>query len=73
MTALFKAWESDKLAQLYLTTDVPDFTLCKRFYQINDFDMLKRLFDKQIQGREIKNFDLHDVESKKGVLQIIRF
>jgi hypothetical protein len=65
LTALFKAWESDKLAQLYLTTDVPDFSLCKKYFQINDFDIFKRLFKKQIQGREIRSSDLSKMQMKK--------
>lgn len=65
LTALFKAWQTEKLAQLYLTTDVPDFSLCNKFFQINDFDILKRVFNKKIQGHEISYLDLHYMQIKK--------
>jgi len=78
LTAFFKFWDPDKLAQLYLTTDVPDFSLCKKFFQINDFDVFKRLFNKKIQGREIRYSDLSGLRITKQrvtnnpVLKIMR-
>lgn len=52
LAAFFSQWNKDKLAQLYLTSDVPDFTHCNNFYQIHDVDILKRLTNKtKYQGR----------------------
>jgi hypothetical protein len=54
LSAFFKQWDFDNLAQLYLTTDIPDFSICNKFYQIHDFDILKRAFlNKSVQGRRI--------------------
>ena len=65
LTAFFKLWDPEKLAQLYLTTDVPDFSLCEKFFQINDFDVFKRLWNKNIQGREIRDADVPAMQTKK--------
>jgi|GEM_PF-469755 len=68
LTAFFKFWDSDKLAQIYLTKEVPDFSLCKKFFQISDFDIFKRLFNKKIEGREIRYSDLPSlIFEKQGV------
>ena len=54
ISAFFHHWDRDSLAQVYLTTDVPDYTVCGKFFQINDFDLLKRFFGrKSFQGRMV--------------------
>ncbi len=79
LSAFFKKWNNARIAQLYLTTDVPDFTVCDNFFQINDFDILKRfIFQKDIQGRRVKSVDITDTISynrkinKNLVLKLIR-
>jgi len=79
LSALFKLWNEDNLAQLYLTTDVPDFTICKRFFQLHDIDILKRaIFYKQIQGRQVTCSDTPQIISYKNkitnspVLKLLR-
>lgn len=67
LSAFFRHWDKDDLAQLYLTTDVPDFPLCGRFFQITDLDILKRFFlSKQIQGQQITEADLHKMMAFKN-------
>lgn len=54
LSAFFKQWDIENLAQVYLTTDIPDFTLCDKFFQIHDFDIIKRiLFNKSVQGKRV--------------------
>ncbi len=69
MLAFFKNWDRECLAQLYLTTDVPDFSVCERFFQINDFDVLKRvLLDRRVQGRVVTRADIAAVKSYKDAV-----
>jgi len=66
MSAFFKHWDINNLAQLFLTTDVPDFSICRKYFQINDFDMLKRaLFNKSVQGRSITKADVAELDQYK--------
>jgi hypothetical protein len=58
-TALFKGWPKDNIAQLYLSTDVPDFSVCHKFFQLHDIDILRRaLFNRRVRGRRITYSDL---------------
>lgn len=68
-TAFFKGWSKENIAQLYFTTDVPDFTTCEKFFQLHDFDILKRVYlDKQVQGRRVAYSDLsHMTAFKKKI------
>ncbi len=36
----FSEWPSEKLAQLYVHTEVPTCDVCKRYFRITDFDLL---------------------------------
>lgn len=69
LSSFFKNWNPDSLAQVYLTTDVPDFTVCKRFFQIHDIDMILRsMFISTTQGRRIIESDYSQmVEYKKKI------
>jgi hypothetical protein len=67
LSAFFSKWDKDKLAQIYLTTDVPDFSVCNKFFQINDIDILKRaFFCKQVQGRLVACSELSEMKTLKS-------
>jgi len=79
LSAFFKNWETENIAQLYLTTDLPDFSLCCRFFQIHDVDILKRLLlDRRVQGRRVTRSDLPEMANFKGkvktssILKVLR-
>ncbi len=38
----FVGWDTDCIAQLYLHTEVPTSDICKNYFRITDFDMLKK-------------------------------
>ena len=70
LSAFFGQWDTNSLAQVYLTTDIPEFTVCKKFFQINDVDILKRFFlNKKIQGKVVLNSDLSGMEDYKKVIK----
>ena len=63
---LFGQWDHDKLAQLYLTTDVPTFSQCERFFQLHDIDMLRRMFfSSSPQGRQVSRLHLPAMQAYK--------
>ena len=65
LSAFFRGWESNKLAQIYLTTDIPDFSVCKFFFQIHDFDIIMRLVLKGMQGRIVDEQYVSTLKSNK--------
>lgn len=69
LTAFFRNWPQENIAQIYLTTDVPDFSLCKKFFQLHDFDILKQFFVGGIsKGRRLMSSDLDRIYNiKQGV------
>jgi glycosyltransferase involved in cell wall biosynthesis len=79
LTAFFKLWDKDNLAQIFLTTDVPDYTKCNKYYKLNDFDVFKRVFNKRIQGCEIYDSNLNEMRIIKNnvinnpILKVIRW
>ncbi len=79
LSAFFKHWDYENIAQLYLTSDVPDFSFCNKFFQLHDIDILKRaLLNKHIQGRRVISQDVPKIISFKGkitnssVLKLVR-
>lgn len=69
ISGFFHGWDQSKLAQIYLTSDIPDFTVCELFFQINDFDIAKRLtLRRSVQGRKVtrKNISEIRIDKKKA-------
>lgn len=40
LSAFFKGWPKDRLAQLYLWPEEPDLTVCEQYYRITDYEIL---------------------------------
>lgn len=41
---LFANWDPNCIAQLYMSNDYPDFSVCNNYYRITDMDALKSVF-----------------------------
>jgi len=68
LSAFFKNWDRENLAQLYFTASVPDFTVCQKYFRITDFDILKGIAFKGIHGGRIENERATNiVYNKKGL------
>lgn len=67
--AFFHGWDKEKLAQIYLTTDVPSFSVCERFFQLTDFDVLRRLFDFRHDGRVVLADSVNALSDVKSEVQ----
>jgi len=66
LSVFFKHWDTECLAQVYLTTDVPDFSVCHKYFQINDFDIVRRFFlNKKKQGRIVEKTSVAEMKSLK--------
>jgi glycosyltransferase involved in cell wall biosynthesis len=58
LSAFFAGWDSDKLAQLYFHSEVPNSLICKNYYRITDFDLLKSIFKRQDVGDILTDNDI---------------
>lgn len=70
LSAFFKGWPKDKIAQLYLTLDKFDTTVCEKFYRITDLDVLKTIFSKKQVGIEYTQTEEEkaaDIAIKNGI------
>ena len=47
----FEKWPQGKLSQLYFHSEIPTTTICKQYYRITDFDIIKSLFPFKQIGR----------------------
>ena len=66
LAALFKHWDIHSLAQLYLTTDIPEFSICNKYFQLHDMDIIKKvLLMKHVQGRRVTDIELSEIKSFK--------
>ncbi|MGN1301784.1 MAG: hypothetical protein ACI4U9_04620, partial [Clostridia bacterium] len=54
LSAFFDGWPKDKIAQIYLTPDKPDYTICENFFRITDLEVLKNFIKKEKCGHIIE-------------------
>ncbi|MGE5402084.1 MAG: hypothetical protein ACM3S2_16930 [Ignavibacteriales bacterium] len=52
-TNLFGGWEKDRIANLYVSPELPDNSVCAKYYQINDRMLLNNILKGGMAGREI--------------------
>lgn len=58
---LFGNWDGDKLAMIYARADLPNNSLCNKYFQISENRLLKRLIDKNVKTGVV----IDSVEAKK--------
>lgn len=52
----FKCWDSEKLAQIYTKSAMPDTTVCKNFFQISENAVMRSVFKrKTVTGKVVYN------------------
>lgn len=54
-TDLFKFWNPEKVAQIYLKSDLPNTPVCTRFFQIAENSIIKSVLNRKPVGREVQN------------------
>lgn len=58
-TNLFSGWENEyEFAQIYFRSQLPNNTICKRYYQLSEKEMIKSSLVHKAFGREITSEDL---------------
>ena len=65
-TDLFKFWESEQVAQIYLKSDLPNTPVCTRFFQIAENAIIKSVINRKPVGREVQNGAELDVKEQKA-------
>jgi glycosyltransferase involved in cell wall biosynthesis len=58
LSAFFAGWDTDKLAQLYFHSEVPNSLICKNYYRITDFDLLRSIFKRKDVGDILTENDI---------------
>ena len=53
LSELFCDWESDKLAQFYVTNEMPNFPVCRRYYRLTDNEAKNAFLGKKTYGRPL--------------------
>lgn len=64
LTNLFEDYDSDKLAHLYIETQMPNTKCCHRFYQISEFSLVHKLYKWRIKTG-------HTFDTKEHELAIV--
>ncbi len=66
-TDLFKFYESDRVAQIYARSELPDTTVCNNFYRISENEVLKSVFTRKNVGKTVKNSVEADKKEQKSI------
>ncbi len=66
-TDLFKFWDPDRVAQIYLKSDLPDTPVCSRFFQISENAVIKSVINRRAVGREVGNSTAVDIDTQRSI------
>lgn len=68
-TDLFEFWEKEQLAQIYVKSDLPNTSVCDKFFQISENAVIKSVINRKMVGREVQNTDTPDENTKSAMEQ----
>lgn len=54
-TDLFKFWDSEKVAQIYTKSDLPNTPVCNKFFQISENAVVRSVINRKPVGKEVEN------------------
>lgn len=54
-TDLFQFWDSQKVAQIYTKSDLPNTPVCNKFFRIAENEVIKSVFKRREVGKEVEN------------------
>lgn len=57
-TDLFKFWNPDKVAQIYVKSDLPNTDVCNKFFQISENAVIHSVFNRKPVGKEVFNSEV---------------
>lgn len=66
-TDLFKFWDPEKVAQIYLKSDLPNTPVCNRFFQISENAIIHSVLNRKPIGKEVQNGGELDEKAKQAL------
>ena len=69
-TDLFKFWNPEQVAQIYLKSDLPDTPVCNKFFQISENQVIKSVLNRRPVGVEVQNGAEQSAEGKKARISL---
>lgn len=73
-SSLFESFDSDNLANIYISGQLPDSKVCSRYFHINEMSVVKSVFKRNIlTGREVNAIDGHSSSASTNKIKIKRY
>ncbi|MFC3799833.1 hypothetical protein [Cohnella sp. GCM10012308] len=69
LESFFQNWDKDKIAQIYLQPETPDFDFCKNYYRMTDYEVLNNILFKGRIGKKIILSKEDNLETLNPVIQ----
>ncbi len=66
-TDLFKFWDPDQVAQIYLKSDLPDTPVCNKFFRISEMEIIRSAVNRKPVGVEVQNGAEQSTGEQKAV------
>lgn len=66
-TDLFKFWDPDQVAQIYLKSDLPDTPVCNKFFRISEMEIIRSAVNRKPVGVEVQNGAEQSKDEQKSV------
>ena len=66
--AFFSGWDPDRLAQLYLQDEIPDFDFCSNYFKISDYDQLGKILHSKSTAGTVVRKDNYGLSPDNGKL-----
>ncbi len=68
-TDLFKFWRPDRVAQIYVKSELPETDVCNSFFQISENSVVKSVLNRKKVGRRVENAAVTDTADQKAIKQ----
>lgn len=68
-TDLFKFYETDKVAQIYTKSDLPDTPVCNNFFRISENEIIKSVIKRNPVGKRVHNGQKVDEATQKAMAE----
>lgn len=73
-TNLWKNYNPEKLALIYIETKLPDTICCKHFFQISEYSLIKKLYKwRTITGKVVSNGGNEDSAAARNEEEIMKY
>lgn len=75
---MLKNIPKENIAQVFLSTDIPDFEICNYYFEMNDFDVIRKMLYRNEYAKQVKVDDINNKilikkkEKSSKTLQIVR-